>query len=142
MAAGSADVFTGGVAILGSAEEAVAVAGLVSGGVLFGGDGLNSCNGTGFRSDGQQFSARLEGATQMPSVPGAGGMRAASVVVFLAFGIAVVGLVGLTVSAFMGSSSWIMWAIGLAMTVLIGWLAFRTRRRVNSVISDAETAND
>ena len=78
----------------------------------------------------------------MQSVPGAGGMRAASVAVFVAFGIEVVGLVGLTVSAFMGSFSWIMWAIGLAMTVLIGWLAFRTRRRVNSVISDAETAND
>ena len=78
----------------------------------------------------------------MPSVPGAGGMRAASVVVFVAFGIAVVGLVGLTVSAFMGSFSWIMWAIGLAMTVLIGWLAFRTRRRVISVISNAENAND
>ena len=69
-------------------------------------------------------------------------MRAASVAVFVAFGIEVVGLVGLTVSAFMGSFSWIMWAIGLAMTVLIGWLAFRTRRRVNSVIFDAETAND
>ena len=47
VAAGSADVFTGGVAILASAGEAVAVAGLVSGGVLFVGDGINSCNGTG-----------------------------------------------------------------------------------------------
>ena len=78
----------------------------------------------------------------MPSVPGAGGMRAASVVVFVAFGVAVLGMVGLTGSAFMGSFSWILWAIGLAMTALIGWLAFRTRRRVNSPISNAETEND
>ena len=47
VAAGLADIFSGGVAILGSAGEAVAVAGLVSGGVLFVGDGINSCNGTG-----------------------------------------------------------------------------------------------
>jgi len=78
----------------------------------------------------------------MPSVPGAGGLRAASVVVFVSFGVAVLGMAGLTVSALMGSFSWVMWTIGLAMTVLIGWLAFRTRRRVNSVISDAETANE
>lgn len=75
----------------------------------------------------------------MPSVPGAGGMRAASVV---AFGVAVLGMVGLTVSAFMGLFSWILWAISLAMTALIGWLAFRTRRRVNSAISNAETETD
>ncbi|WP_354576844.1 RHS repeat-associated core domain-containing protein, partial [Frigoribacterium sp. UYMn621] len=47
VAAGLADVFTGGVAILASAGEALALAGLVSGGVLFIGDGINSCNGSG-----------------------------------------------------------------------------------------------
>jgi len=47
VAAGLADIFSGGVAILASAGEAVAVAGLVSGGVLFIGDGINSSNGTG-----------------------------------------------------------------------------------------------
>ena len=47
VAAGLADLFTGGVAILSSAGEAVAVASLASGGVLFVGDGINSCNGTG-----------------------------------------------------------------------------------------------
>ena len=47
VAAGLADLFTGGVAILSSAGEAVAVASLASGGVRFVGDGINNWNGTG-----------------------------------------------------------------------------------------------
>ncbi len=78
----------------------------------------------------------------MPSLSGAGGMRTASVVIFVAFGLAALGMVGLTISAFMGSFSWISWLVGLAMTALIGWLAFRTRRRVNSAISTAKAEDD
>ena len=45
--AGLADVFTGGIAAVGTPAEATLGAGLIAGGVLLVGDGINSCNGSG-----------------------------------------------------------------------------------------------
>lgn len=47
VAVGLADIFTGGVAAIATPAEATLGAGLIAGGVLFIGDGVNSCSGTG-----------------------------------------------------------------------------------------------
>lgn len=68
--------------------------------------------------------------------------RWALVASYAALGLAVVGLVLLTISAVLGGFSWGGWALALLMTGVLGRLVSRTRRRVNTAAPRDGTRKD